>query len=375
MGVYKRGRIWWLSYSMDGRQIHESSGSRSRRDAKNALDTRRAEIVQGTLQRRFRVAGKAQGITFAEFAQKYLAYAKCNKRSWKRDEQLIANLSRVFGPKRLAEIRCLDVEQYKLMRCETAQPATVNREVALLKHMFNLGIQWEYTLDNPTRGVKLLREDNIVERILSPEEEERLLTEAHPDLKPVLITALNTGMRLGELLSLTWADVDLSRRLITVRHTKNGRVRRLPINDGLLEALKALHGKSSKAEYVFRSPRNGNRRSSVRTAFEAANRRAGINKLRFHDLRHTFATRLVAAGVDIVTVKELMGHRDISMTMRYAHSAPERSLDAVRRLEYYKSITICGVDDTGAGSAGSAREPISFATKKLDRNGAVAQTG
>jgi len=284
------------------------------------------------------VAGKALGITFAEFAQKYLEYARRNKRSWQRDEQLIANLSRVFGSKRLAEIRSLDVEQYKLMRCETAQPATVNREVALLKHMFNLGIQWEYTLDNPTRGVKLLREDNIVERILSPEEEERLLAEAHADLKPVLTTAVNTGMRLGELLALTWAEVDLTQRLITVRHTKNGRLRRLPINDGLLEALKALHGKSSKAEYVFRSPRNGNRRKSVRTAFEAATRRAGFSKLRFHDLRHTFATRLVAAGVDIVTVKELMGHRDISMTMRYAHSAPERSLDAVRRLEHYKVL-------------------------------------
>ncbi|MGH9787608.1 MAG: tyrosine-type recombinase/integrase, partial [Candidatus Acidiferrales bacterium] len=326
-------------------------------------------LVQGTLQRRFRVAGKAKGVTFEEFAQKYLAYAKCNKRSWKRDEQLIANLSCAFGGKRLAEIRSLDVEQYKLMRYEKAKPATVNREVALLKHMFNLAIQWEYTLDNPTRGVKLLREDNIVERILSPEEEERLLAEAHPGLKPVLITALNTGMRLGELLSLTWADVDLSRRLITVRHTKNGRVRRLPINDGLLEALKALHRKSSKAEYVFCSRRNGDRRKSVRTTFETAIRRAGISKLRFHDLRHTFATRLVAAGVDIVTVKELMGHRDISMTMRYAHSAPERSLDAVRRLEHYKSITICGVDDTGAGSAGSAREPISFATKKLAATG------
>ncbi len=369
MGVYKRGRIWWLSYSMDGRQIHESSGSRFRRDAKNALDTRRAELVQGTLQRRFRVAGKAKGVTFEEFAQKYLAYAKCNKRSWTRDEQLIANLSCVFGGKRLAEIRSLDVEQYKLMRYEKAKPATVNREVALLNHMFNLAIQWEYTLDNPTRGVRLLREDNIVERILSPEEEERLLAEAYPGLKPELITALNTGMRLGELLSLTWADVDLSRRLITVRHTKNGRVRRLPINDGLLEALKALHRKSSKAEYVFCSRRNGDRRKSVRTTFETAIRRAGISKLRFHDLRHTFATRLVAAGVDIVTVKELMGHRDISMTMRYAHSAPERSLDAVRRLEHYKSITICGVDDTGAGSAGSAREPISFATKKLAATG------
>jgi integrase len=266
------------------------------------------------------------------------------------------------------------VEQYKLMRCEKAKPATVNREVALLKHMFNLAIQWEYTLDNPTRGVKLLREDNIVERILSPEEEERLLAGAHPGLKPVLITALNTGMRLGELLSLTWADVDLSRRLITVRHTKNGRMRRLPINDGLLETLKTLHRKSCKAEYVFCSRRTkGDGRKSVRTTFETAIRRAGIGKLRFHDLRHTFATRLVAAGVDIVTVKEIMGHRDISMTMRYAHAAPERSLDAVRRLEHYKSITICGLDDTGAGSADSDREPISFATKKLGRPGAVAQ--
>ena len=372
MGVYKRCRIWWLTFSVEGRQVHESSGSTSRREAKDALAMRKADIVQGRLQRRFRVAGKAKGVTFAEFGQVYLDYARTNKRSWKRDGQLVANLSRVFGPKPLGEIRPLDVEQYKMMRSEKAKPATVNREVALLKHMYNLAIQWDYALESPTRGVKLLREDNLIERILTEEEEERLLAAAHPNLQPVIVTALNTGMRLGELLSLTWADVDLSRRLITVRHTKNGRVRRLPINDGLLEALEALQRKSSKTEYVFSSPRNGNRRSSVRTAFEAAIRRAGISKLRFHDLRHTFATRLVAEGVDIVTVKELLGHQDIAMTMRYAHAAPERSLDAVRRLEHYKNITI-GLDR--ASKPGSRVEPIPFAAKKLAVRGAVAQTG
>lgn len=120
--------------------------------------------------------------------------------------------------------------------------------------------------------------------------------------------ALNTGMRLGELLSLTGADVELSQR----RVTKNGWLRRLLADNALLEMLEAFQEENGKGEYVFPSPRNGSRRSPGRTGFEKAVRRAGIGKLSFHDLRHRFATRLVAARVDIVTVKELLGHQDWS---------------------------------------------------------------
>lgn len=340
MGIYKRGRIWWLSYTIDGRQVFESSGSTSRKDAENALVMRKAGIVQGTLQRRFRVCRTAKGVTLAVFVERYLKYARVNKISWLRDEQMSAHLCKAFGQKHLSEVSSLDVENYKIRRLKIVKPATVNREVVLLKRMFNLAKQWDFATENPVKGVKLFREDNIVERILGPEEEERLLAEAHPDLQPILVAALNTGMRLGELLALTWADIDLSQRLLIVRKSKNGRVRRIPINDRLLETFRSLESGFARDAFVFPSPLSGKRRYSLRTAFQAAQKRAGISSLRFHDLRHTFATRLVAAGVDIVTVKELLGHQDISMTLRYAHASPERSLEAVCRLEYDKNITM-----------------------------------
>jgi len=370
MGVYKRGRIWWLSYTIDGRQVFESSGSTTRKEAENALVMRKAAIVQGTLQRRFRVTNKANGVTLVQFTQQYLRYARANKRSWIRDVQLAAHLNRALGTKCLAEIRPLDVENYKIERLQKAKPATVNREVALLKRMFNLAYQWDFALENPVKGVKLLREDNLIERILQPEEEPLLFAEAHPDLRPILVAALNTGMRLGELLSLQWPDVNLPQRVITVRKTKNGRLRRIPINNPLLHTLASLKQQLPQSEYVFPSPRSGQRRRSVRTAFEAARRRAGLTDLRFHDLRHTFATRLVAAGVDLVTVKELLGHQDISMTLRYAHASPERSLDAVRRLEYDKNITIEAVRGSETVLENGLNPNVH---KKLPAFGGVAQ--
>ena len=165
-------------------------------------------------------------------------------------------------------------------------------------------------------------------------EERKLVEAAAPHFKPLIVVAINTAMRRGELLDLQWEQVDLQTGTITVRHSKNGRVRHVPLNKTAQEALSELPGPHAGHVFLYR----GLPIQDVKTAFLKAVKRAGIPRCRFHDLRHTFATRLVIAGVDLATVKELMGHASISTTMRYAHPSPPHKREAVARLESHQVI-------------------------------------
>jgi integrase len=154
-----------------------------------------------------------------------------------------------------------------------------------------------------------------------------------------VITALHTGFRASELCSLTWNDIDFRRRTVTVRagYVKNGESRTMPMNEVLTTTLKAVKLNSADGERVF-CGRQGTPYRSFRTAFERAVRLAGVADFTFHDLRYTFASRLVMAGVDLPTVKELLGHKDISMTMRYAHLSNSHKQAAVKKLEKVSAI-------------------------------------
>jgi len=139
-------------------------------------------------------------------------------------------------------------------------------------------------------------------------------------------------MRRGEILSLEWRNVDLTKRIIRVEKTKNGKIRFIPINDLLLNELVGLKMNNGGSDYVFLYPKTHNPIKDVKTAFNAAKRRAGIKDLRFHDLRHTFASRLIESGVDIITVKDLLGHCSVETTQRYTHSRADQKMKAVQSL-------------------------------------------
>ncbi|MCI0656403.1 MAG: site-specific integrase [Acidobacteria bacterium] len=171
-----------------------------------------------------------------------------------------------------------------------------------------------------------------MERILTGEEEPRLLKVSPPWLQDLLVVALDTGLRLGELLALKRDGVDLGRRLLKVVHTKNGRARSVPLTSRAVGALAARMRSGSGGGEIFRSGA-GEAYWRVRSAFLRACALAKINGLRFHDLRHTFATRLVTSGVDLATVQRLLGHSDIRMTLRYSHPSSADVIEAVRRLE------------------------------------------
>jgi integrase len=313
-----------ISYIHRGTLIREMVGP-TKTLAKEVLRIRKADIAQD----RFKIPKKRRAPRFDETCDRYLEHAKKSKRSWRRDENAL-NVARVFfKKKRIDEITSWDIERFKAARVKKVTKSTVNRDIAVLKRLFNLAIDWNLIDRSPAKKVALYRIDEKTMRVLSQAEEQRLIDAAAPHFNPLIIVAINTGMRRGELLNLRWEQVDLHNLTITIQHSKNGRVRHIPINKSAQEALNELP--EPHEGYVFRY--RGLPIKAVKTAFAGAVRRAGIRPCRFHDLRHTFATRLVLAGVDLATVKELMGHADISTTMKYAHPSPPHKREAVSRLE------------------------------------------
>jgi integrase len=339
--------FWYIRYAVNAIIKWESVGEvgmMTKTVAQRKLEERRRQIRLGQLD-----MIEAQIPTLSEFVPEYIAHMRDvkQKRSWKRDKELLEPLCELFGNKKLSNITAKDLEDFRLVRPQEVKPATVNRSLSVLRTMLNLAKRWKkFFGENPVSIVGMPEENNQIERILTREEEKRLIDEAISYLRPVIITALNTEMRRGEILNLTWSDVDLSNNLITVTQTnsKSKKGRRVYINSILRRLLLELKLKSAGSEYVFLDDK-ANRIRQIRTAFNAACRCAGIHGLRFHDLRHTAATRMIESGASIVAVNKILGHSDIKTTMRYTH--PEVSIrDALENLTDNCSQN-CSQEDLG----------------------------
>ena len=325
MGVYKKGTTWYIDYYAGYKRRREKIGP-SKRQAEVVLKKRIVQVAEN----RFLEVEKCEKIKFEKMTDLYLEnYSKPNKKSSRRDVTSINNLKPFFAGKYLHEITPLDMEKYKKKRQGKVSNATVNREVACLKHIFTKAIEWGIVQKNPGKKVKLLRERNTRLRYLDEKEIGRLHDACVEHLKPIVIVALNTGMRKEEILSLKWKDVDYRIRTISILDTKNGESWEIPMNDIVYRAL--LAAKKTDSPWVF-CKKNGERYGNIRKSFEGARKRAGIVDFRFHDLRHTFASHLVMAGVDLRTVQELLGHKSFEMTMRYAHLSPDHKKAALDTL-------------------------------------------
>ena len=331
MGIFKKGENYYIDYYVNGKRKREMIGP-NKSLAKKALDARRGEIVRG----KYKLPKKKERILFEDFAKIYLDYVKGYKKSARSDGTSIRNMMSFFKGSKLNMIHPFSIETYKIKRKKQVKPASVNRELACLKHMFNMAIKWGYAEANPMREVKLFREDNERLRYLSAKEEAALIESCAPHLKPIMIFALNTGMRKGEIFHLRWKFVDLKNRLIRVEKTKNNETRIIPMNKLVYDVLMEQK-RLRRSEYVFPN-RQGKPYDNVKRSFSSALKRAGIHDFRFHDLRHSFASNLVMQGVDIITVKELLGHKSIKMTMRYSHLSQRHKMKAVEKLEDREDI-------------------------------------
>ena len=328
--IYRRGHVWYIDYRspLNGKRVQKAV-SKSKWMAELALKEIELTIAKG----KFLGITEPKKILFEKLCDEYLQFSKANKArsSHRRDMTSMQHLLRSFEGILVLEISVADVEQYKNNRRKEVSPATVNRELACLKHMLNKAVHWGYLTEYPLRNVKNFKEPPGRVRYLTDIETEILLNCCYDHIKSIVILALNTGMRKGEILSLKWSDVDMKNRNITVRRTKNNEVRTIPMTDTLYNMLKTM-GQQIGEQYVF-SNEEGKPYGDIKTGFKAALRRAEIKNFRFHDLRHTFASKLMMNGADIGSVQKLLGHKDITMTMRYSHLSNAHLRETVKRLE------------------------------------------
>lgn len=259
-----------------------------------------------------------------------------HQKAYQGKRSFVNLLAAKFGNFSLNSFNARIIEKYQSdILLKGNKPSTANRHLATIKHMFSKAVQWDMAYEEilkKIRQVKLLPENNRRLRYLSKEECGVLIDSCVPHLKPIVIMALNTGMRRGEILSLEWyKHVDLRHGFILLDVTKNGERRQIPINAASRRALQGVVRRID-SPYVFVSY-TGKRLMDIKTSFRSAIRKAGIKDFRFHDLRHTFASHLVMSGIDITTVKELLGHKTLAMTLRYAHLSPSHKVKAVDVLD------------------------------------------
>lgn len=326
-----------MSFSYQGRQYQRSTGTTDKAIAQRIHDAVRGKIALGQWIPEERQ--EKPETSFNELAEQYTAWAQGRQRAFKRwKSYLVKKLVTRFGNLYLSDVTTQMIEQYQSeILANGKKPATANRAIAVLAHMISKACDWEMCSADVLkriRKVKHIKENNRRLRYLSKEECQNLINACEPHLKPIVITALNTGMRKGEILTLKWDNVDMKHGFILLDITKNGERREIPINDTLRGVLQGITRRLD-IPYVFYDNATGKPYRDVKRSFNTALRRAGIKDFHFHDLRHTFASHLVMAGVDITTVKELLGHKTLTMTLRYAHLAPSHKVEAVKKFDVF----------------------------------------
>lgn len=355
---------------------------------------------------------RAKAKTLREFITK--VYAPWLRTNRKHAESYLASLDAHFvaelGAKRLDQITPWVIEKWRMQRRKAGiKPATINRNLDDLRAALHRAVEWGYIDTHPFAGaVKPLKLDsNKRVRFLDPDEEARLRVALEersarvrqerdnanawrrergyaplPNLRaaryvdhlePIVVLCLNTGLRRGELFNLAWEDIDLKRAMLTVEGAgaKSGKTRHVPLNDEARQVLTDWQATTGKAEgLVFPGP-TGNRLNNITKSWTALLKAAKITSFRFHDCRHTFASRLVMAGVDLNTVRELLGHADLKMTLRYAHLAPEHKADAVAKLNRAAATFFDGTraDPKNENAIRSTPVPPSTTSANVSRKG------
>lgn len=318
--------IYLIRYQgTDGKEHSRSTGCRKKNDAQLVL-------------RSFRIPGQLEGATLREFIVAYLTFSRSEHKS--TTHRLIRDVLKPFlawaGERLLSEITSAQMDEYRHSLEKDKRPATVLLHLRQLKAMFTYATQREYIPANPMRYQKNLYVKTVSRATVSLEDFGKLLeglkTKWHRD---IVTLAILTGLRRQELLGLLWTDVDLSERLLHVRHGKGDKERWVPLNE---QALSVLTGMDQTTERVFVT-RTGHSPSlhGVSRLFARARERAKITTgIHFHSLRHAFATLALAGGAQVQDVQKIMGHSSITTTMGYTHLVSRDMHDAVAKLPNLK---------------------------------------
>lgn len=325
---------WYCRFYFRGKDMHRLC--RGATNKSKAEEIERAIIYDLELQEHGYKVKEQKNIYFRRLKELYIAHAKNNHKRLRNQIYYLNRLEQYFGNgKPMNNITPEDIEKFKTyLRVERKlKNSSINRFLEILSKMFNLAIDNNLLTENPVRKAGMLREDNITIRFLLLEEERRLyraIDNIAPYLKPIVVMALQTGMRKGEILNLQWSNIKCG--YIELLETKSGKMRTIPISPTLRDVLSQL---PKVSEYIFINPKTNKPYTDIKKSWHKVLDSAGIENLRFHDLRHTVATRMVERGVDLLVVKDILGHTMIETTMRYAHPVPASRQAAIEVLNSY----------------------------------------
>jgi integrase len=355
-GVFRhRSGVWAVRFTCGAGHIHQEKVGPLKSDTVRVYHERRARALHEAgwcpaverQRERERVRLEAQRerrrVTFREYAEDYLRWARVQHRSFDTTESQVKTLMAAFGHRKLDEISTADVERLLAQRQEQVAAATCNRYRDRLSGMFKRARRLGLVTVNPVSGIPKLKEPGGRLLWLNQEEERAIGEALPPELRPLFTVSVHTGLRWSEQVGLRWRDVDVLTGFLTVRLSKNGRARQVPMNAVVRSVLLDLAAQRQRPddpeEPVFRCrytqadkffPRAvAMAQATLKKAGKDASRLDGYT---WHGNRHTFASRLIMAGVDPRTVQELGGWRSLTMVQRYAHLAPEHLRAAVERL-------------------------------------------
>ena len=363
-------RYYFIRYQK-GKQMEEGVGWASQGMTPQQASNIRGEIVanirtgsgpMSLKEKREAEFGKRESkarenLPFNTLVADYLDWAKSNKASWKDDRtRYNKHIKPVFGNKPIKKISPLDLEKLKrtLQKKELA-PATIKQCLVLVRQMFNKATAWgKFSGDNPFTNAtlnnrKLLEvPDNRRIRFLQPEEANSLLNELankSPQVHDMALLSLDTGMRRGEVFSLTWQDINFKNDIIQIKDTKSNRNRQAFMTKQVKAMLRSRKGNGGGVGYIFQS-KNGGGIHYVYKVFDRTVEALGFNKglkdtrdrVVFHTLRHTFASWLALNGTPLLAIKELGGWQSLDMVERYAHLVPDQKREAIKKLEQQKVL-------------------------------------
>jgi len=324
VSLYKRGNRWWAYFYLDGIRHQESTGTSNRRLAERIAQ----QLKDDAVLRRHQLPTADPDMTFDALAARFIANASPRPHHLVRFKHLLP----YFGDRSLRSITKAVVRDYREARhrAKTLRDATINREVAVLRHLLYWATDEGYLSANPLTRLRLVPERRSPRPVLTVAEEDILLAQAPPHLHELIVLALDTGMRAGELLQQRWEHVDLTRGVLLVSHSKTiqGEGREIPLTTRVQECL-STRRKDVGPVFMY----GGHGIGSCKTAWGSVVRHLSRH-VRFHDLRHTFNTRLLEAGVLQEVRKALMGHTSgQGVHGVYTHIELPLKRDAIAKLQ------------------------------------------
>jgi integrase len=307
-------------------------------DARKAAQRLNGQIAMGIDPRQEKAEQMATPTVERFIEDSFLPYLKSYKRDWRTDWSLMKNhILPGIGPLHLDEVRRQHLVDLFTHHQVDHKPGSTNRVIILVRHLFNTALKWEVPglSKNPSAGIPLVANENQRQRFLSTEEAQRLMAAVEASdsamLKYIVAMLLLTGARRNEVLHARWADIDWDSRQWLIPKAKSARPRYIPLSDAAIRLLSRIP-RNEKCDYIFANPKTNKPYNQIYYAWDTARRRAGLDDLRIHDLRHSFASFLINNGRSLYEVQHLLGHARPVTTQRYAHLSQETLLDATSQV-------------------------------------------